>query len=94
MVKYCRTENDVRQTLVRIAHRKTRRPLLIFVCDACNLVQAPSISAVVMGGKIYCESDALKKARSKEPTLTEDDFKRRLRPCDEIAQLLRYESVP
>ncbi len=93
MTEYCRTDCDVRRTLIRIVCRKIPRPLFAFICNACNLVLATGLPAVLIDREIYCEPDAFKKARTQEPALAEDDFKRRLRPYDGVSQLFRYESV-
>ncbi len=94
MIRYCRTDRDVRHVLIRIAHRRIERPILIFICDACNLMQASSVPVVMMDGKAFCEADALKRAREKEPNLTEADFKSRLQPYSGVLQLRRYCPAP
>lgn len=93
MLKYCRTDHDVRHALDRFARGKIEKPTLLFVCAECQLIQPTTVPSIVMDGKIYCGSHAKRRAMTmgSEPYLTEDEFELRLRPYDGIVQLRRYE---
>ena len=48
MIRYCRTDRDCMHVLIRIAYCNIERPILIFICDACNLMQASSVPVVMI----------------------------------------------